>query len=137
MNSTPDFVIAKTLAELKREYQKYAEDMGTHFAAYFCYMYAEMVDMPIDAVCDQEIYVDFIDQLQKLCPDWFYEISTGNILEDKLTQVFLTSIGKPLSFSYGDRVSHLRLAILDRLIEQFGEDYVFTVNVYVVPPVTE
>lgn len=137
MGNTPDFVIAKTLAELKREYQQYVDSAGPYFAAYFCYMYAELVDMPCEAVCDNEIYVDFIDQLRNLCPDWFYEISTGNTLEEKLTQIFLTSVGKPLSFYYCDRVSHLRVAVLDQLIEKFGEDYVFTVNVYVVPGADE
>ena len=128
MEKAPDFVFTHTLGELLEKYTGYAKSSTS--SAYLCYMYAEECGIPIAAICDREAHCDALQQIIKLCPDLFYEQFTGNTIDSSLTGLAFNDLNGKWGTWY-EILATLRMNLIKEMIRRFGEDFEFTVNVWV------
>lgn len=130
MEKTPDFVFTHTLGELLEKYTAFAASID---APYMCYMYAEECGFSFAAVCDGEVYCDVVPRFTELCPDLFYAGGRHGTIDSWMTPSAEDelSCGSPAGRTWGYQVAKLRKNLIKEMISRFGEDFEFTVNVWV------
>ena len=130
MEKTPDFVIKHTLGELLVKYTNYAKESSA--AAYLCYMYAEDCGVPIDAI-GGDVQCDVLDKIIELCPDLFHDGLADGTIEGSLTELAMGDFnGRDISWNaWYANMETLRKNLIKEMIRRFGDDFEFTVNVWV------
>lgn len=126
---TPDFIFSDTLPVLLEKYTTFAASIDS---PYMCYMYAEECGFPFSAVCDGDVYCDVVPRIIDLCPDLFYAGGCPRTIDFGMTTEAedVLSCGPPAG-TWGDKVANLRKNLIREMISRFGEDFEFTVNVWV------
>lgn len=128
MEKTPDFVFTDTLGELLAKYTTYARYSTA--AAYLCFMYADECGIPVDSIQDDEVTCDVLEKIIELCPDLFFEEFSGRTIDAGLTGRAKDDF-EGRDISWYENMATLRKNLIKEMIRRYGEDFEFTVNVWV------
>ena len=114
-----------TLNDLLRRYTKFSETAPV--LAYMCYMYAEDAGIPIEKWVG--LPCDVLERVRDLCPELFvnYPVSLQTFDMQLEHEIYDKFVGDKNTAA--TRIINVRLNLIMYMIQKFGGDAEFTVNV--------
>ena len=114
-----------TLNDLLSRYTKFSET--TPVLAYMCYMYAEDAGIPIEKWLG--LQCDVLDIVRNLCPELFVNYPVPQQTFDMQLELKFYDEFVGDKNTTATRIAIVRLNLIKYMIQKFGGDAEFTVNV--------